>query len=47
MLQLQRDFINARSEEIRALADYNKALTQLAQQEGSTLRRRNIAVDFD
>jgi len=47
VLQLQRDFISARSEEIRALADYNKALTQLAQQEGSTLERRNIDVRFD
>jgi outer membrane protein TolC len=47
VLQLQRDFINARSEEIRALADYNKALAQLAQQEGSTLDRRNIQLRFD
>ncbi len=47
VLQLQRDFISARSEEIRALADYNKALTQLAQQEGSTLQRRNIEVRFE
>jgi outer membrane protein TolC len=47
VLQLQRDFINARSEEIRALADYNKALARLAQQEGSTLDRRNIQLRFD
>ena len=31
----------------RALADYNKALAQLAQQEGSTLDRRNIQLRFD
>jgi outer membrane protein TolC len=42
VLQLQRDLTNARSEEIRALADYNIDLAFLAQSEGSTLERRNI-----
>ena len=45
VLQLQRDLTAARSEEIRAVADYNKALTQLAQSEGSTLERRRIDVN--
>jgi len=44
VLQLQRDLTSARSEEIRALADYNKSLSQLALNEGSTLDRRNIDV---
>ncbi len=46
VLQLQRDLTSARSEEIRALADYNKALAQLAQTEGSTLELRNIDLNL-
>lgn len=46
VLQLQRDLTSARSEEIRALADYNKALAQLSLVEGSTLERHNIKLDF-
>src|SRR5207244_2739145 len=42
VLQLQRDLTAARSAEISALADYNKALADLAHREGSTLERRNI-----
>ncbi len=42
VLQLQRDLTAARSDEIRALADYNKALSSLSLNEGSTLERRNI-----
>ena len=42
VLQLQIKLTNARSDEIRALADYNKALASLAQQEASTLQRRQI-----
>ncbi len=42
VLQLQRDLTAARSAEIRALADYNIALAQLAESEGSTLIRRGI-----
>ncbi len=42
VLQLQIKLTTARSDEIRSLADYNKALANLAQQEGSTLERRQI-----
>ena len=45
VLQLQRDLTAARSEEIRALADYNKSLADLARSEGSTLDRRAINVE--
>ena len=45
VLQLQRDLTSARSQEIRALADYNKALSQLALDEGTTLERKKIRVD--
>lgn len=44
VLQIQRDLTTARSEEIRALSDYNKSLSQLAQAEGATLERRNIDI---
>lgn len=46
VLRLQRDLTSARSAEIRALADYNIALAQIALNEGSTLDRRNVSVDF-
>jgi outer membrane protein len=46
VLQLQRDLTAARSEEIRALADYNKALADLARGEGSTLERRAVNVEI-
>jgi outer membrane protein TolC len=42
VLQFQRDLTVRRSEEIRALADYNNALAQLAWREGTTLERHNI-----
>lgn len=42
VLQLQKDLTGARSAEIGALADYNKALADLARSEGSTLERRAI-----
>lgn len=45
VLQLQRDMTAARSDEIRAIADYNKALSTLRLREGTTLRERNIDVD--
>jgi len=45
VLQLQRDLATAAEAEIRALADYNKALADLAQSEGSTLERRKIDVE--
>jgi outer membrane protein TolC len=42
VLQLQRDLTTARSDEIRALTDYNKSLATLAQSEGTTLQRHQI-----
>ena len=43
-LQLQNNLTTARSAEIRALADYNIALEQLAFDDGTTLERNNIDV---
>ncbi|MGA2867475.1 MAG: TolC family protein [Verrucomicrobiota bacterium] len=45
VLQLQKNLTDARSAEIRALADYNIALAQLALDEGSTLERRYVKLD--
>ncbi|MGC8743559.1 MAG: TolC family protein [Verrucomicrobiia bacterium] len=47
VLQYQRDLIAARLAEMRALVDYNKALTALAQAEGTILDRLNIKIDFE
>jgi outer membrane protein TolC len=47
VLQMQRDVTNARSSEIRAIADYNKALASVASSEASTLERKNIELDFE
>ena len=44
VLQLQRDLTSARSSEISALADYNKALATLAQSEGRTLERHKLEI---
>ncbi len=44
VLQLQNALTSARSAEIRALANYEEAIANLAQQEGSTLERRNVDV---
>lgn len=44
VLRLQSDLTAARSAEIRALADYNNALTELTRTEGNTLERRRIDV---
>lgn len=46
VLQLQRDLTAARSEEIRALTEYNRALAQLARFEGSTLERHRVELQF-
>jgi outer membrane protein TolC len=46
VLRLQRDLTTARSAEIRALADYNNDLAQLALHEGTTLERRHVAVEI-
>jgi outer membrane protein TolC len=42
VLQFQRDLTTARFQEIRALAEYNNALAQLALREGTTLDRHQI-----
>jgi outer membrane protein TolC len=46
VLQLQRNLTEARSQEIDALAAYNKALTTLAEAEGTTLERRGVDVQM-
>ncbi|MEI9959763.1 MAG: TolC family protein [Limisphaerales bacterium] len=45
VLQLQNNLTAARSQEIRALADYNQALANLAAQEGTTLESNGIQVE--
>ena len=45
VLQLQRDLTAARSSEIRALADYNIALAQVALTQGTTLEQRHIGLE--
>ena len=45
VLQLQRDLTAARSAELRALADYNKALSTLALNEGTTLDKAKLKVE--
>ncbi len=44
VLQLQRDLVSAASAEIRALADYNIARSQLSLSEGSTLNQAGISL---
>jgi len=44
VLQYQNNLTAARSQEIRALANYNEALANLAQQEGRTLERNRIDI---
>ncbi|HEX4645745.1 MAG TPA: TolC family protein, partial [Verrucomicrobiae bacterium] len=46
VLQFQRDLTAARSTEIQALADYNKALALLALDEGSALERDNLTMEI-
>jgi len=46
VLQLQNNLTAARSAEIRALADYNIALEQLAFDDGTTLERNHIALQI-
>jgi outer membrane protein TolC len=45
VLQYQNSLTAARSAEIRALANYNEALSNLAAQEGSTIERNNISIE--
>jgi outer membrane protein TolC len=46
VLQLTKDLTTARSAEIRALADYNQALADEAFQEGSSLERRHVSLEW-
>lgn len=46
VLQLQSNLTAARSQEIRSLADYNEALANLAQQEGTTLERNGVNIQW-
>jgi HAE1 family hydrophobic/amphiphilic exporter-1 len=45
VLTYQNNLTAARSQEIRALANYNEALANLAAQEGSTLERNSINIE--
>ena len=45
VLSLQNDLTTARSQQIRALADYNRALTELYFNEGTILERNKITVE--
>ncbi|HEX5397583.1 MAG TPA: TolC family protein [Verrucomicrobiae bacterium] len=45
VLQYQNSLTSARSQELRALADYNKSLANLAAQEGTTLQQYNINLE--
>ena len=47
VLQLQRDLTAARSAEVQALAEYNRALSQLAFQEGTTLERHKVNLEIE
>lgn len=46
VLQLTKDLTTARSAEIRALADYNQALADVALQEGTTLERQHVKLEW-
>ena len=45
VLQMQRDLTTARGNEIQALDNYNKTLSQLSLDEASTLQRLGINVE--
>jgi HAE1 family hydrophobic/amphiphilic exporter-1 len=45
VLTYQNNLTSARGQEIRALANYEEALSNLAQQEGSTLQHHNIDIE--
>jgi outer membrane protein TolC len=46
VLQLQDILTAARTAEIKALADYNKALAQLAFADGSTMEQRHLLLEL-
>ncbi len=45
VLQMQEALISARTAEVQALVDYNKALAQLAFAEGSTLEKHSLTLE--
>ena len=45
VLQLQNSLTTARSQEIRALANYAEALANLSQQEGGTIERHHLGLE--
>ena len=45
VLRIQRDLSDARVNELRAIADYNKALVTLSLQEGTILKRSGVSVE--
>lgn len=47
VLQLQKDLTDARSSELRSLADYNKSLADLAKSEGTTLEKKKLSLDLE
>ncbi len=47
VLQLQRDLTQARSGEIQALTEYNRAVSQLSLAEGATLQTREISLEVE
>ena len=46
VLQLQNNLTAARSAELRALANYAEALANLSQQEGGTIERHRLNLEF-
>ena len=46
VLQFQRDLTTARLREVQALAEYNRALANLALREGTVLQRNNLTLDL-
>lgn len=46
LLTLQQDLTSARSDEIRALVDYNKAVTVLLEREGTLLEERGLTLSI-
>ena len=46
VLQLQNNLTSARSQEIRALANYAEALANLSQQEGDTIERHHLSLQI-
>ncbi len=45
VLQAQAQLAEARAAEIRAQADYNQSLVELARAEGTTLQQHNISLE--